>query len=1061
MGWIVRFGRAVAALAALAVLVVAPPLLLMSFVGNPWPQGGVDLGAPLTDAAIIGLLAAICWVLWAQLAVCVLAEVTSQLRSRVTPGRRGVVVPVRVPATFGMQQRLARILVTSVIGVSIAAPLTAGLASAVPAPPVNHAPVAVAVAHVSKRAPAPAAATQQQRLRTVQVARGDTLWSLAEKHLGGGEDWTKIAHLNRGHTMSDGATFRSENDIMPGWELEMPATATGLSQPGGPVAHSGQPVLVTVKPGDTLSGIAQKTLGDGHDWQELWQANKALIDDPDLILPGWQLTIPTVVQHTAPVGGRTQPPAPTPAAHEGQQQHRPVSHVGADQRTPPVQSQQPASIAPTERQHPANPQHVTTNQAPARADQQTSATDSGFSLQAACGIGSLLCAGILVLLGIRRGQQRRRRPIGGRLPMPTGAAAAVEADLRANQDPVSVETVDRALRSLATACAATGQPLPVVKAARLTAEAFELYLAEPAHLPSPWTAAVDQTVWTVNNDAVDPVDVDVANPVAAPYPALVTLGHDDENGHILVDLEHCGTLGLVGDADAARPVLLALAVELATSRWADDLLVTVVGVGPELETVLATGKIAYRPTIGAVIDTLSRQADQARAFLAETGTADLHHARVGPDVMGSWHPEIVLIAGDLTPAQHDQLQAATTDLPRVAVAAVTSGIQVGDWGLRFTQPDQATLEPLGLSIHPQRLDEDTYQQLLEQFSTADKEPIPADVDALPEPTLADTYAATAAHLDTDLPDTSIGGDDQTEGVEPAPLVEPVAESVSAIQPPDSVVEPEPAEPAAGGIPDLVVAAVPDQVPRLLVLGRPQVINLHGSTSKDNRAQQYTELVALLALHGPCTAAQLDDAMKPGQRVKADTRQHTVSGARTWLGVTSVGDPYLPKFSRDDLYRLLGAFPSDWDDFQRLVGTNPQQAATTALEQALDLVQGRPFEGVPAGKYVWADTDAIAITDCVIDAAYELARRRLMDGNLSGAHAAAQIGLQVAPESEQLSRLQIKAAAADGDMHLVNHIVRRASQAAADIHCDLDPETEALLIELNRRPQTRSEASSNV
>lgn len=48
-----------------------------------------------------------------------------------------------------------------------------------------------------------------------------------------------------------------------------------------------------VKKGDSLSEIAQREMGDGDRWQELYQANKAAIgDDPDLIHPGLELTIP-------------------------------------------------------------------------------------------------------------------------------------------------------------------------------------------------------------------------------------------------------------------------------------------------------------------------------------------------------------------------------------------------------------------------------------------------------------------------------------------------------------------------------------------------------------------------------------------------------------------------------------------------------------------------------------------------------------------------------------------------------------------------------------------------
>ncbi|HEY8374384.1 MAG TPA: transglycosylase family protein, partial [Pseudonocardiaceae bacterium] len=46
----------------------------------------------------------------------------------------------------------------------------------------------------------------------------------------------------------------------------------------------------TVEPGDTLWGIAQK-LGVEGGWQAIYERNRDIINDPDLIFPGQQLDI--------------------------------------------------------------------------------------------------------------------------------------------------------------------------------------------------------------------------------------------------------------------------------------------------------------------------------------------------------------------------------------------------------------------------------------------------------------------------------------------------------------------------------------------------------------------------------------------------------------------------------------------------------------------------------------------------------------------------------------------------------------------------------------------------
>ena len=48
---------------------------------------------------------------------------------------------------------------------------------------------------------------------------------------------------------------------------------------------------VVVK-GDSLSKIAQRAYGDGRKWRKIFEANKDVIKDPDLIYPGQSLRIP-------------------------------------------------------------------------------------------------------------------------------------------------------------------------------------------------------------------------------------------------------------------------------------------------------------------------------------------------------------------------------------------------------------------------------------------------------------------------------------------------------------------------------------------------------------------------------------------------------------------------------------------------------------------------------------------------------------------------------------------------------------------------------------------------
>jgi ABC-type amino acid transport substrate-binding protein len=51
--------------------------------------------------------------------------------------------------------------------------------------------------------------------------------------------------------------------------------------------------VYTVRPGDTLSGIARDRLGKMTRWPEIWEANKGRIANPNLIEIGWELVLPS------------------------------------------------------------------------------------------------------------------------------------------------------------------------------------------------------------------------------------------------------------------------------------------------------------------------------------------------------------------------------------------------------------------------------------------------------------------------------------------------------------------------------------------------------------------------------------------------------------------------------------------------------------------------------------------------------------------------------------------------------------------------------------------------
>jgi nucleoid-associated protein YgaU len=61
----------------------------------------------------------------------------------------------------------------------------------------------------------------------------------------------------------------------------------------GGSSSTAAPQTYTVKSGDSLSHIAKHVYGDAKQWHRIYEANRDQIKNPDLIQPGWVLTIPS------------------------------------------------------------------------------------------------------------------------------------------------------------------------------------------------------------------------------------------------------------------------------------------------------------------------------------------------------------------------------------------------------------------------------------------------------------------------------------------------------------------------------------------------------------------------------------------------------------------------------------------------------------------------------------------------------------------------------------------------------------------------------------------------
>jgi len=1059
----------------LLVLIVGIPAVLWAIRGNPlptsipsWQQAKDALLRPDDGHLFLSALIIIAWVAWATFALPVVVELAARVRGLPAP---------HLPGLHWQQRGAAGLLAGAALL------FTAGQAGAAtlphhltPAPATTISTTqqgATTVADTPTATPTPAAVPATV---AYTVQQGDTPWGIAHAQLGDGARYTEITH-------PDGTALDPGRWLQPGQPLALPAPPPAPAVVGG---------TVTVHDGDTLSGIAAS---HHRPVEEVITTNLGSpqpdgqhLTDPDHITPGWTITLPGAAAPAAPVvppaaatpppaGTTPAPPAPsvTPdaaAQTQAQQQAQQAAAQAAQraQQQPPPQREATAPPTPTAA---SNPSATTTPAAVDAGDQ--------FPVRTVGGVGAILAAGVLGLLAARRRNQQRHRNPGTRIPIPTGVTADTEHELRATASPLDITTVDLALRTLAHTCHHTNQPLPHVRAARLTREQFELYLATPADLPAPWTGTSDRAVWMLPNDLDEDelISPEQAADVPAPYPSLVTLGHDPEDGHVFLDLEEVTALGITGDPDRTRAVITALVLELATSCWADDLQVTVVGACADLETSMQTGRIRYLPDADSVLADLNRRADGDRTILTECDTPDLQHARVRNTAPGIWTPEIVLIADPLTAGQRTRLTTALDEIPRVAVAAITSGDPVGEWALTLhDEDDTAVLAPIGLTLRPQMVDTTTYAHLVDVMGAANV----ADTgDAATEPALADLPAATT----DDTVQERAGDENSTPGVEDpltqdGPATDPAGETVLSggdnTAPPEQGIDADGAEPDTGDhltttaadqtappasaadeppaddetSPAGVVRQLHPDAPRILLLGPPEIVGARGEVASNMR-NRTTELAAYLALHPGVDYTAIDTAMSPGRVVSNNTRNRNVSVLRRLLGTAPDGQDYLPRHTAGSGYYLLDPITTDWQQWCNLLPTGADGAPTEHLDQALHLVRGRPFADVKPRTYAWGETVMQEMIASIVDAAHELGRRRLLEGRWRDATHAAVTGLSVEPGMERLWRIRILAERAAGNTTAADDAVNRLLLITDELGGDLEDATEQLLADLAAQP----------
>ena len=765
-----------------------------------------------------------------------------------------------------------------------------------------------------------------------------------------------------------------------------------------------------VKAGDTLWSIAERQLGSPLRWRAIAELNYGRsqpdggkLTDAHWIFPGWELILPNSpsLNGSQAVAERLPEPIVDPLEPPKGVPDGAVSQIPV--LTRPGDSPEGGRV------------HPTLKDSNARRSEARESSDRGHPRPPlplnALSYG-VLGAGVIALLErMRRGQRRHRRS-GLRIVLPDGDLMALERQLHVEADPEGVDIIDLGLRALVVCALRCGSMPPQATIVRLGSHSLEIALDPHSHkrvAPEPFTSDTDATSWFLSRDHTTMQrlreDPDISR-IDAPFPALVSVGRDEFGAVVLVDLEQAASIDVTGDN--SEGILGTIAVEMATAKWADQVELILVGFNPELETL---ERVSHVASIGDVISKVQRRVRERTALLASVGR------------QANW--EIRWTEGG------DAWDLCVVVCSPVAVCADRQGAEVlvnlaGDGGMGLTV---VLGSPTGAARWHLGADDGRIELKMNRATVSTFTAHPVDV----------TIPNGVASL------VNIAG--QLEGVEPAHppydgLVTPIADQV-----PQAValsLERHHGRREAFDDTDPLVASEDGIEIEVRVLGPVEIV---GASRPFTRAWA-VELIVYLAMHrNGASSEQWATALWPDRIMAAASLHSTASAARRSLGTSTSGEDHLPR--AHGRLALGPGVTSDWNRFVEL----SDRLEPDSWQRALELIRGRPFEGLRAPDWVLLEGIAANVEAIVVDVSCRFAEHCLSVGDPGTAQWSARQGLQVSAYDERLYRILLRAADAAGNPAGVESVMTELVRLVAEDVEPYDavhPETLDLYRTLSRR-----------
>jgi LysM repeat protein len=995
-----KFIAGLGALIAIATILVGVPIVLVLVAGNPLPTGlqwhqiftlVPDYG---NEILIFKILPCIAWIAWALFALPLLIETVARAAGRTTSKT------VRI---FRPQQQLSTILIAAVLSMTAASGI-----NHTPQDGGSGVPDRASTTSISSVSATPASSVPQPILASLDTDGPSTPVSVAA----------------------------APDSVAP--DNAAPDTTD---------------VIHTVLPGDTLWGISEKYYGVGTRDLDIFNASSTTMQphgqrltNPDLIRPGWQLTVPGV---TATV------PTPTPATAPAPAQLGP-SESGSLQNAPTQQQENTPGPSIAETAPPSDtsagygPKSSPHSDAPTSEDEEIA-----IPLTVAGGLSMVIATGLILAISRRRLNQRRARKPGQRIAMPDGDAAQLEQNLRLVADPVGLSDINHALQLIHTSMQDAETPLPELLAVRLLETEITFYFLHPVELPDPFTQFTpERTVWTVKPAYIPKPDQITVHP----YPALITIGVDAHGGMLLVDFEGLGLVSVTGEEHHVEALIAALTVELSCNPWGEDILVITTGQHTPLPSHIDPFRIKHIDDAGVLIHTVSAIASDRSTALSSYDMSDVHTARIKAAKEDSWEPNIILLP-DRTDERFAQVTNLVTTFPGLGIAVIGQGnIDSGAATIRVDSATHAELIlPNGITpplpFSPQLLERHELAQLQQIFDTTEHEAVSPHNAVSPHgaiPPGADSLHLPASEPSPTLAEVGPEGFDQ--GVV-SPIVEGEPEVPATTRERD---DPQPESAPVGVVSEVdvrpVLPASPPQIsvgvpsaPSLRLLGPVSLNAIGGDSSMPGRG---VELITYLHLKGALVSGtQIQKDFWPNTVDASNALRSLVLKTRRALGSKDATTMLLPSNANHSGYTLDSSIRSDWVDFHDLIGSDVTTTSTDHLITALRLVKGTPFSGCDTRQWwQWMPRIQEDMMAAVMDAANELGTRALQSSNYSLARFAAHIQQSVDPLNEAGWRIELRAALQSRNLDLFHSIIdqMRARVGGNDPTYEFDDETQHLI-----------------